>query len=94
MILQLELKPINIFKRVNRLQFFHTCLKILSGRNSEKTQLSNLVLKVLPRRALTECSISVKVIDIVLTRYAKILNLTHTEKRVSDQVKALLYFYH
>lgn len=56
------------------LSFIHVSLRILSGRNTEqKNALSQGVLNKLNALAITNCSISVEVIDIHRESYAKIV---------------------
>ncbi|PKG84299.1 5-carboxymethyl-2-hydroxymuconate isomerase [Colwellia sp. 75C3] len=58
----------------DQLDFIHVTLKILSGRNTEqKKMLSNVVLSSLETLALKSCSISVEVVDIDRTTYAKVV---------------------
>ncbi len=59
---------------VAQVAFIHVTLKILSGRNTEqKLVLSKLVLSSLERLVLKACSISVEVVDIDRTSYAKLV---------------------
>lgn len=65
--------PYSNFKTGNvNIGFIHVTLKILSGRNiDQKTNLSQLVLGQLQMLQITNCSISVEVLDIDRTSYAK-----------------------
>jgi 5-carboxymethyl-2-hydroxymuconate isomerase len=54
--------------------FIHVTLRILSGRSFEqKSQLSYLVLQKLQSLTLSNCSISVDVVDIDRDSYAKVI---------------------
>ena len=55
--------------------FIHIVLKILSGRSIEnKEKLSNSVLTQLQTLELKDCSITVEVVDIDKSCYAKVVN--------------------
>lgn len=55
--------------------FIHVVLRILSGRTTEqKQQLSALVLETLGELKLVCCSITVEVVDIDRSSYAKVLS--------------------
>lgn len=57
-----------------KIDFIHVTLKILSGRSSnQKEMLSQLVLKQLITLGLTNCSMSVEVIDIDRPSYSKVV---------------------
>ena len=52
--------------------FVHVEMKILSGRNqAQKQSLSQLVLNRLQQLSLSECSITVEIIDMDRDSYAK-----------------------
>jgi len=58
----------------DQLDFIDVTLKILSGRNTQqKVMLANLVLSRLEELALKGCSVSVQVVDIERTTYAKVV---------------------
>lgn len=67
--------PYSNFKTGNvDINFVHVALKILSGRNvTQKTKLTHLVLAQLKTLQITNCSISVEVIDIDRDSYAKVI---------------------
>lgn len=55
--------------------FIHVVLRILSGRTTEqKQQLSALVLETLCELKLAPCSITVEVVDIDRSSYAKVVS--------------------
>ena len=54
--------------------FIHVVLKILSGRNAdEKLRLSTLVLEEICSLNLSNCSITVEVVDIDRSSYSKVV---------------------
>jgi len=58
----------------NKTPFVHVSLKLLSGRTKEQKQkLSRLVLDKLHTLALSDCSITVEVIDMERSYYSKVV---------------------
>lgn len=56
------------------IEFVHVTLKILAGRTIEqKSILSHLVLEQLKTLSMTNCSISVEIMDIDRSSYSKII---------------------
>lgn len=67
--------PYSNFKTGNvDINFIHVTLKILSGRSdTQKTNLTHLVLEQLKTLKITNCSISVEVADIDRSSYEKFI---------------------
>ena len=58
----------------NKTDFVHVTLKVLDGRSSElKSRLSQLVLVQLKELALSNCSITIEVVDMERNSYSKLV---------------------